>query len=503
MVERIGISGRASGRNKIRATCSEAEVIPRPAVAPVLSPDLLALLAGCRAAPADDTPRLILADWLDENADSAGIPAAEALARAQLIRVQVELARPTFDTSRVLQLRAEEARLLRENAANWLGELGSRLWAERRRQAYGFAARLADANPAPPFNPLATSSGWRFDRGLLTLELTPGELSDPGFAAWFASPLAAWVETAAVDISGVEALVRIAVADEIRPYLGVRCTIGTPAQPSMRLAPPPAEVITANDMRRLTRCANFARVHSLTLHPAAIQAKILAVMSAADVSGLRRLTIRAPLTSTDASFVAATPLVNLSALDVSGCDLSDKAMWELVRSKHLRQLVSLVAFRNRFECAGLVALAESPLAGRLTVLELQNTGIGDRGVNALAESALLERVVGPGLNLSMNPIADAGAKALAKCRHLEPFTELILRDCRVGDAGAAALAESPNVANLTYLDLWKNRVSDIGAKALTASPYLGNVRELSLRDNAIGSTGEQALRARFGDRVKV
>ena len=193
-------------------------MIPRPAVAPALSPDLLSLLAGCRAAPADDTPRLILADWLDENADSAGIPAAEALARAQLIRVQVELARPTFDSSHVLQI-------LRDNAANWLGDVGAWLWQERyRQQRFGFA--IAATHPVPPFDPLSTTSGWKFDRGLLTLELNPSELIGSEIAVWFISSLAAWVETATVDVAGTEALERLAIDGCVQPYLGVRCVLG-------------------------------------------------------------------------------------------------------------------------------------------------------------------------------------------------------------------------------------------------------------------------------------
>src|SRR4051794_39662892 len=156
--------------------------------APALNPDLLALLAGCRAAPADDTPRLILADWLDENADSAGIPADDARARAQLIRVQVELARPTCDTGHLAQLRAAEARLLTANAARWLGDLPWRL-AESRQRQFGFGARVPGTNAVATFDPLATNGGWRFHRGLLTVELYPEEL-DAEFAAWFASPLA-------------------------------------------------------------------------------------------------------------------------------------------------------------------------------------------------------------------------------------------------------------------------------------------------------------------------
>jgi uncharacterized protein (TIGR02996 family) len=477
-------------------------VRPHSVAASPLNPDLLALLAGCRAAPADDTPRLVLADWLDENADSAGIPADDARARAQLVRVQVELARPTCDTGHLAQLRAAEARLLTANAARWLGDLPWRLM-EYRRQAFGFGAHLAGGRPAGAFDPLATNGGWRFHRGLLTVELNPEELDDTEFALWFASPLAAWVEEVGVELGGLAALERLRVPDSMRPYIGVRYALGALSYPTMGLVNPQPETLRARQCKRLLRSGNFALVRTLRLYPRAVAAKALDVLAEGNVSGLRRLSVRAPLTDTDAALLANAPLENLSALDVSGCDLGPDGFRLIVRSPHLRQLTSLVAFRNQFGCDGLVALSESPLAGRLTVLEIQNTGVGDRGVAALAESPLLERLVGPGLNLSMNAISDPGATALAKCEHLAAFTELILRECRIGDAGARALAESPHVSNLAYLDLWKNRIGNAGASALAASPHLDAVRELSLRDNAITVKGVRALQKRFGERAKV
>jgi uncharacterized protein (TIGR02996 family) len=60
--------------------------------------DATALLAAIRAAPKDDAPRLIFADWLDEN----GRPA-----RAEFIRVQCALARKNSPA-----LRRREAALL-------------------------------------------------------------------------------------------------------------------------------------------------------------------------------------------------------------------------------------------------------------------------------------------------------------------------------------------------------------------------------------------------------
>jgi uncharacterized protein (TIGR02996 family) len=60
--------------------------------------DAAALLAAIRAAPDDDAPRLVYADWLDEH----GQPE-----RAEFIRVQIELAR-----NESAELRRREAELL-------------------------------------------------------------------------------------------------------------------------------------------------------------------------------------------------------------------------------------------------------------------------------------------------------------------------------------------------------------------------------------------------------
>lgn len=465
-----------------------------------LSADLLALLASSRAAPADDAPRLILADWLDENAEASGLAPDDARARADLIRVQVELARPSFDAARLAQLRSAEARLLTANAARWLGDLAWRLRA-RREQPFGFAAAAPAAQTAGTFDPLDAAGGWRFHRGLLTVELRTDELDDPDLAAWFASPLAAWVEEAAVELAWPDPLDRLRVPDAVRPYLGVRYALG--ADRSMRLGSGRTTALTAKRCRDVFRSGNFALVRALRIGEAALRADALAALVDAGVAGLRRLTLKGPAPAPALGRLAAAPLTSLSALDLSGCDVGPEGFGALVNSPHLGQLTALVAFRNRLGCDGLAALARSPLAGRLTVLEVQNTGAGDRGLAEAADSPLFERLVGPGLNLSMNPVSDAGAVALAKCPHLGPFTELILRDCRVGDAGAAALAESPHVANLTYLDLWKNRVGDAGARALARSRHLKSVRELSLRDNAITAAGARDLRKRFGDRVRV
>src|SRR5215217_5840813 len=73
--------------------------------------DAAALLAAIRAAPDDDAPRLVYADWLDEH----GQPE-----RAEFIRLQCERARPDDPA-----LRRQEAELLAAQHDAFAGPLAA------------------------------------------------------------------------------------------------------------------------------------------------------------------------------------------------------------------------------------------------------------------------------------------------------------------------------------------------------------------------------------------
>lgn len=459
-----------------------------------LHPELLGLLNGCRHAPADDTPRLVLADWLEEHADASGLPsAADALARAELLRVQVELARPTLDTARTVQLRAAEARLLAERGPDWLGDLP---------RLFDDARRVRGSAPTTNFQPQASWNPWRFSRGLLTAELARGELANAKLCAWFGTPLGAWVEVVMVDVSGLSGLAELTVPDALRPVIGLRVDLGATQYGEGHRAERPEEV-KGRKVQRLLRGDTFGLVRELTLHERALNETALGLLARANVGGVRRLKVNGSLGTDRAKALAAVPLANLSALDISGCGLGAPGFVRLVRSPHVARLVWLAAYRSAFGDEGAAALAESPLAEGLRHVELQNCGIGDRGGVALVRSPLLARLYGPGLNLSLNPLGNGTAKALAASPHAANFTELVLRDCRIGDPGAKALAASPHLARLTYLDLWSNRIGDGGAHALAESDALPNVRDLNLRDNRVTAKGAAALRDKYGDRAKV
>src|SRR5579871_5981795 len=71
-------------------------------------------LSAILAAPDDDLPRLIYADWLDERGDAD---------RAEFIRTQIELARLPAALRRRSPLAARERELLAGHEADWLGPL--------------------------------------------------------------------------------------------------------------------------------------------------------------------------------------------------------------------------------------------------------------------------------------------------------------------------------------------------------------------------------------------
>jgi uncharacterized protein (TIGR02996 family) len=80
-----------------------------------MSGDRRALIAAIRDHPDDDTPRLVCADWFEEQGGDAGV------ARADFIRTQVALARLAPTDPRQSELRARELRLLKRHAATWCG----------------------------------------------------------------------------------------------------------------------------------------------------------------------------------------------------------------------------------------------------------------------------------------------------------------------------------------------------------------------------------------------
>ena len=95
-----------------------------------------AFIAEIAEHPDDDTPRLIFADWLEEQGDPG------SLAQAEFIRVQIELEQPLQEGPRLWALRQRETDLLRTYRPTWTESLRDLVWGEEFRRGFVAAVTL-------------------------------------------------------------------------------------------------------------------------------------------------------------------------------------------------------------------------------------------------------------------------------------------------------------------------------------------------------------------------
>ena len=479
----------------------------------LLSADLLALLNNCRATPADDLPRLVLADWLDEHDDPA---------RADLIRVQCDLARPSLDTEHVAALKLRERALIADNWRTWAGGLHEaccdRIDRSSDAEIVPFGARAWEHTPngsslTPPAmsDPSDNALPWGFSRGLLRLTVvTSAWLYSRGLSQWLSCDEVHWLEVVRFPVRDA-ALSDIAdMPMRLHPYIGVELTLAhapaaLPGLPEFRRyphsAPIPDRPVTPRELDAVVAETRWRHVRHLAVTCHEESGPLVAALTRASFVYLTHLRLDGPNSPAIAAGAARKRLTRLVSLDVGGTGVPAATL--LAMCRRAPRLNVLSCYRTPFTPAEFAALLASPCGETLHTLEVMNCGLGDAAIVSLVRSGLLGRLYGPQLNLSMNPFGDAGLSALAGSEDLLRFSELILRECHAGDAGVEALAASPFAANLRYLDLWKNRLTDRAAVALASSPHLGQLRDLNVRDNGLTERGRAVLTARYGAAAKV
>lgn len=454
------------------------------------SPELNALLKRCRETPADDMPRLVLADWLDETGDAD---------RAAFIRVQIALSHPSANCGRHRELKLLERALLAAHAEKWTGELGPILNGLH----YGHDANQG-FTPYPSGQRPAVPRTLPFRRGLLQVRsLEPNWLLDPALRAWMRSPAGEWLERIGLVGMTPDAFARIEIPPEYTGRIDLHLRKrGQEFDPLSSFGPgrlSSHDEFSPQDWRYFFDRPSFRTVRSIS---AEAGVAFLRALGEADVGRLIELEFRCLAESVDlARIVATIPFESLASLDFGR--VTTAALREIVASPFLKNLAEWNLIGSPIGDAGMIALCESPLAQSLTAVSFPNTEIGDAGLRALVRSPIFANMNSPSLNLMMNRIGDAGVRALAGSEHLLRYREVVLRENHCGDGAAAALAESEFAANLTYVDFWKNHLGDPGALALAQSPHLNKIVDLCVKENAIGPDGAAALFERFTDRAKV
>lgn len=133
-----------------------------------------------------------------------------------------------------------------------------------------------------------------------------------------------------------------------------------------------------------------------------------------------------------------------------------------------------------FEPTAWQTFARSSTFSCLTRL-VNSTDMSQGGMEALAAA---DRFQLTHLEMSGNAIRNAGAEALADARWLDTLRWLQLTSQLFGPAGVAALTRSRRLANLRFLNIAGNGIGRIGLRAIATNPALRGVTTLLLRHNA-------------------
>jgi uncharacterized protein (TIGR02996 family) len=444
--------------------------------------------------PADDTPRLVYADWLDERGDSD---------RAEFIRVQCELARLalpdrilymgsssigmwhaaalTTDPARARVLRRRERELEQKYGAKWSGGLG-KVRSVNVVFRRGFVEELEFSKPAD-VRKVEKAVRLHPVRRVQVGEIKPSSLEQLVAVPWLA-------QVSSLHLYGSPGKQSVGVA-------GSRLLANAPHLAGLTRLELPYCEIGADGLRALADSPHLTKLETLNLYSCDLGpegARVLA--DAAHRKGITALSLGGHnLGDAEVELLANVPhLATLQSLNLWTDDLTDDALRFLARSPHLKNLTVLDLYCNKFTDKGAKALAQSSNLQNLQVLEFGQNKIGSAGVEALARSRHLSRL--RALCLSSCRVGSPGLKAVASAPHLKQLAVLDLNDNRIGTPGIEALVRSRHLTRLTQLALGGNDLADEDVALLAGCPNLSGLENLELGYNpAITDQGARDLLA--------
>ncbi|HUR53172.1 MAG TPA: TIGR02996 domain-containing protein [Gemmataceae bacterium] len=287
--------------------------------------DEAAILAAIAAQPAEDTPRLAYADWLDEHGDAA------ARIRAEFIRVQCAIKPlddlPSADAQQYATLYRRQNEILEGHRRDLLGPLGEEL------------------------NETDMHRDVTFDRGFVS-DLT---LEVPRFLR-HADAIAAFQPLPVVTVTGLGPWLDALSEQPHHAELIARCRVQSDGHPE-------PVIFTPNGIWNIfVESWPWSRLVALDLEACLIRDE-----------GLERL-----------AQGVNDNLVSLTELDLSGNEISDDGVRLLVASPLWPRLKRLVLGGNPISDVGAVTLANAAAACSLEYLNLRFTGIGLDGIRALS-----------------------------------------------------------------------------------------------------------------------
>jgi uncharacterized protein (TIGR02996 family) len=422
--------------------------------------------------PDDDVPRLVFADWLEENGEEG---------RAQFIRLQCEQAKvPVYE----------------------------RRWLELSLQARPLEKFARKAQSRRRFKWVSVGA---YERGFASV-VTPARLRqlDQHAERFFATTPAQclFARLATADVPMLAAAPWLARLSELR----IGHSRGLNARAIEQLVQSPYATrwrglesdeffaVGAAGVRALIGSPRFEQFIKLSFTFQKIGGTVIEALARVERTRLETLRLfGTAVTNAHLRLLAAAPVLRtLTILDLD-CneDIGPVGLAALANSTHARSLRQLHLALTNTSDKGMRVLTNSPHLAGLCLLDLDCASISEKGVVELALSPYLKEL--RSLNLSSNKLRFAGELAFSPgMKHL---VKLELGHNELLDDTALAIAESPYLTNLDILDLCQNKIGNAGGLALARSPNLENLRELWLTGNPIRGLARQELKKRFGNRL--
>jgi len=290
-----------------------------------------ALLAAIAANPDDDLPRLVFADWLEENGNSE---------RAEFIRVECESARTDRTSPDYPTLLRRADRLLAAHSARWFGPLADESVAERILTRRGFVDTL-----------------------VLTAER---------FVAH-----ADAIRTQAPMLHGLH----VTAADDWRAFFH------SPSLPDVRTLSFEEELFTPEAAEELARSKGVWTITELDLDRQPLGPDGAGSLGAARLPRLEKLSIAGcGLGNEGVRMLLTGCYQHIRDLDFSENELTDASCHAIAATTNFTRIEKLALCENHITGAGVSALAAAPHLDQLKSLNLYSNPIGPEGGRAIAVS---------------------------------------------------------------------------------------------------------------------
>ena len=311
--------------------------------------------------PDDDVPRLVFADWLEEQGNPRGT----------FIRLQCQRAKLTQYDPEWKQLLAQESALLKQFEAEWSKTVLR--WVDQAEYRRGFiehvrvsatkllknGKRLLQAAPV---------CSVRLER--------PDRLSDLGECSWFARVIELDLNRQLIGGKSLQSLLQSEHCQSLRVLRLDRCNL---LDHSIQFL---ANTPTLRSLRTLSLAGNSVGSSS-----------VLFLARSAHLTELRELRLSENHLGVEGAIaLCSQPTFRLTTLDLGSNDIGNDGAAALARCPQLADLRRLDLPTNAVGNLGLEALIRSPYVLNLEQLNLYHNHVSSRGVQLLSDSAFAAKL---------------------------------------------------------------------------------------------------------------